>query len=1296
MPVVRRIGSLRARALGIVMAATLAILGAPLVAARASTGLDDPIYQWLEARVPLPASDAEYVASRDVVLVTVKAEQPSLGNELLELDPATGEIGRHVFVGSRPTHVVASDDGSTAYVSVDGGQVVEVDLASFAVTRSISLPNPQHDRSPEALDLAVVPGHANTFVATVYSYGTVYGHVYAFRDGVVLPKAPDYWTSAMKVEVRDASTVYGYDSSGSNFVTFGLDDQGITKTSSVQLFTGNNLDMEMAGSKLFTTSGHVVDPAVPSVIATLPASGVVEPTLADNLVTFVSNGTLKQFDMTTGELLHQRSFSDLSTSTDLESTSAGFVSVTNEAVVMFGPTVEYGTVTLPAAATPTIGALVELQVPVPATDLVFDDYRSLLYATVPSTAPQYANSIVAIDPLTGTVVHSLFLGSDPRSLAMPSDFSRLYVGLTGATYIVQIDPTTFTEVTRFSTGTVGAPYNERVVYPEDIAVRPGGNDTLAVSLMSKIGNTLAEGIVVYRNGVRLPDQIINYYEPTYLGFGNADELYGVGARTSDGSLYRMSVTDTGVKMINSDWDKFYGYNTSFQVSQGYAFTGDGRVVSVPDGAWHAYLDAGATAPAISSNRLFILSQRTLSEYDFSSFRRIGTRTLSVAGNGQLIRTAFGLAATTASGIELLNQKPCNGLEPTIVATPGIASHGTDGDDVIFGTEGNDVIYAGDGNDVVCGLGGRDTILGEGGNDTVSGGPGDDYLAGGTGSDDISGDSGMDYVELDERNAPQYVDLDDVADDGVRGENDNIRSTNEMIYGSASADYMRAPFGSAALVGNGGEDVLIGSPSPDSLQGGDGNDVIEGGGGDDELKGGNGDDTITALNGRDVIDGDAGDDVIEAGASNDTVRGGLGNDTINGGDGNDTIDSGDGDNAIHAGDGDDTISAIGGHDMIDAGAGADVVEAGDGPDQIEAGTGNDTVHAGPGDDAVNGGAGDDSLVGDFGVDTLNGDDGKDTITGDAGDDTIHGGLGDDALTGGDGNDHLNGDDGNDAINGGTGNDVIGGDVGNDTLAGGDGDDTVLGGDGDDQMPNDLGADDLDGGAGADTVALGTDTQPRFVMLDNVANDGVANEHDNVRTTVEKVVGSAGPDMMIGSSGPDSFYGAAGADVLYGMGGNDVLFGEQGNDKLFGGDGNDRLTGGLGNDDLDGGAGTDSVTLTDIPVRHVVTLDNAANDGMLSTGSFPQEYDNVRSTNEVIIGSPGPDKVTGDANANILRGGTGNDELYGMGGKDILDGGVGFDTLYGGLGDDTLIGGDYMDYCYGEAGADSFVACEKLVQ
>jgi hypothetical protein len=153
------------------------------------------------------------------------------------------------------------------------------------------------------------------------------------------------------------------------------------------------------------------------------------------------------------------------------------------------------------------------------------------------------------------------------------------------------------------------------------------------------------------------------------------------------------------------------------------------------------------------------------------------------------------------------------------------------------------------------------------------------------------------------------------------------------------------------------------------------------------------------------------------------------------------------------------------------------------------------------------------------------------------------------------------------------------------------------------------------------------------------------------------------------------------------------------RFDGGDGNDTLITGLAAAAyLLGGAGADLMSSSaaccaiagynDHGATGVrVTLDRTANDGA------PGEGDDVRTGG--VIGSPGPDVLTGDAHANSLTGSGGADVLDGAGGDDAInatlqdtpaaDGPDGPDTVTCGAGSDAVVA-DEND----KAGVD----CERI--
>jgi len=159
----------------------------------------------------------------------------------------------------------------------------------------------------------------------------------------------------------------------------------------------------------------------------------------------------------------------------------------------------------------------------------------------------------------------------------------------------------------------------------------------------------------------------------------------------------------------------------------------------------------------------------------------------------------------------------------------------------------------------------------------------------------------------------------------------------------------------------------------------------------------------------------------------------------------------------------------------------------------------------------------------------------------------------SLTGTPGNDVIIGTEGNDTIHGQGGNDKICGRGGSDTLTGGEGVDTLFGEAGNDTLDGGAGNDTLDGGAGADAMFGGTDTDTVSyggrgiavtVDIDNVADDGNSQDQsgsvrDNVRASVENLLGGKGGDTLVGSTANNVLRGGLGADSFSALAGNDTI-------------------------------------------------------------------------------------------------------------------------------------------------------------
>ncbi len=162
--------------------------------------------------------------------------------------------------------------------------------------------------------------------------------------------------------------------------------------------------------------------------------------------------------------------------------------------------------------------------------------------------------------------------------------------------------------------------------------------------------------------------------------------------------------------------------------------------------------------------------------------------------------------------------------------------GRGGDDVLFGGPGRDVMSGGDGDDLLRGDRGDDVVQGGAGNDGLRGGAGDDAVAGGggadrlrgsEGADGLSGGSGRDIVMYPPRLAPLRLSIGDGANDGARGEGDNIAADIEDLRGGMGHDTLIGSRGANRLFGQGGNDHLVGAAGNDLLDGGGGRDLLDG-------------------------------------------------------------------------------------------------------------------------------------------------------------------------------------------------------------------------------------------------------------------------------------------------------------------------------------------------------------------------------------------------------------------------------------------------------------------------------------
>jgi len=467
---------------------------------------------------------------------------------------------------------------------------------------------------------------------------------------------------------------------------------------------------------------------------------------------------------------------------------------------------------------------------------------------------------------------------------------------------------------------------------------------------------------------------------------------------------------------------------------------------------------------------------------------------------------------------------------TIVAGPRAnAIYGRGGNDTICAGGGADAIYGGRGSDDLDGGSGEDRVEGESGNDSLSGGPGaHDRIEGGPGDDSLDGGLG-DFDVLTGGPGNDGVDggpgVHDVA--SYQGAGGPIAA--DLGSGQVTGAEDERLSGIEDVLGGSDEDELVGSSqAPNRLDGGPGDDrLVAFGGGDTALGGPGGDDCGGAFAARDSCGPAGGRDgtAVElyksiADTSSLVVvgsRGAVDVSVSRGGDGY-LVESRSGPVQVHLGDRDsrscttdratNSVACRGEVTSI-------LASLGSGPDSFEV---ESSVPAQV-SAIVDGGRGSDLLLGG------------------GGDDTIY--AGDDHET--------------DTLGGGGGNDVLYGvnifhprqDSGAARMFGGGGDDLLIGGQPCDADLYDGGLGDTDSASFARVRNSGTFVEASIggPVLDP---DVPECEAGRIESSVEKIEGSPGPDLLSGDGGPNTLLGRGGDDRLDGRGGGDDCIGGNGVD------------------------------------------------------------------------------------------------------------------------------------------------------
>ena len=210
-----------------------------------------------------------------------------------------------------------------------------------------------------------------------------------------------------------------------------------------------------------------------------------------------------------------------------------------------------------------------------AYKLLYDIKRDKIYATVKSLDPNYGNSFVQINPYTGLIENSIFVGSEPSCMDITKDTNYVYIGLDGASFVKRIDLNSFEidQTISLGTGSSGP------TFAKEVATVNLSPDLIVIARKRTNVSPQHDGVVAYFKGVKLSGETPHHTGSTRITSANDTNLvFGYNDESTESGFRRMQVDTTiGVTLIDVN-QMSMGGNRPIQYEQGLVYSSGGHII----------------------------------------------------------------------------------------------------------------------------------------------------------------------------------------------------------------------------------------------------------------------------------------------------------------------------------------------------------------------------------------------------------------------------------------------------------------------------------------------------------------------------------------------------------------------------------------------------------------------------------------------------------------------------------------------------------------------------------------------
>ena len=266
------------------------------------------------------ASDAIYDPTRNVIYATVGGSDPATGNSIFVIDPNDLSIISRTIVGSSPSQLSISTDGSTVLVGINGARAVRSWTPSTGRLGALHSLLPGFNRVGVAEDIAATPGNPSTFVVSINDVDSTGSGTLIVVDtelgevgGTINASFSD---SGNSLGFASDDTLIGYSNRGfgsSIIRNWAFDGTNLERRLDRSRLGGTGTKIDVAGGLVVNTRGIAftdTDFTELGVFDRNESSGV-EISPVDNATYFFNGVELQLFDNTSFELTDSVIFEDL-------------------------------------------------------------------------------------------------------------------------------------------------------------------------------------------------------------------------------------------------------------------------------------------------------------------------------------------------------------------------------------------------------------------------------------------------------------------------------------------------------------------------------------------------------------------------------------------------------------------------------------------------------------------------------------------------------------------------------------------------------------------------------------------------------------------------------------------------------------------------------------------------------------------------------------------------------------------------------------------------------------------------